>query len=734
MGQEQHRRRRENELHREGELPPLTREERERAAQSRESVREVSWIWTGAGTTGSDADLDEALRIEWCKVYARTRRWEEEVKLVEEEVRRMGVSLEYRAKEWEERARNVPVGTAEWEEWMREAGPRASWTFECTEGGVVYALKQAAIYRDIAARLKVSMTEERRGGDVDMEGGRRRDEEDEELEDLLGDRVADGESADVAGSGINWFFATGLIFLAATAHAGRAAARTRVQVERTVPSVAVVEGQPKRRDWAAPRAPPHSMRALAAGGGAYGGRGQESTLLSFAIGEHRPRTRPPRNGGIGLPRSIPSAQRRRAAVHTEVEWWDWPAPPHSMCAAAAGGGAYRGRGQNTLPSFTVGDRRLRTRPPRSVGIGPPRAPRSIPSAERRRGAAHTGVEVRRAALVRRRRAPAPHPPAQKRGDWPASRAAPHSMRAAAAGRGAYISLGFLGAGQAVCGFGTRRMGTPAPLHSIRAAAAGSGAYGGRGQESTLPSFTWWDWPAPPHSMCAAAAGGGAYRGRGQNTLPSFTVGDRRLRTRPPRSVGIGPPRAPRSIPSAERRRGAAHTGVEVRRAALVRRRRAPAPHPPAQKRGDWPASRAAPHSMRAAAAGRGAYISLGFLGAGQAVCGFGTRRMGTPARARAGKERGNILRPAARPVSADLMAVNAGGGARKCGMVKEVQFQQSRYLIPVKCERPAPLVPVSAEWGLHLAIGSGTLHQEWDLLNTVVSEDAARGGDQGNQR
>ncbi|KAJ7315615.1 hypothetical protein DFH08DRAFT_820537 [Mycena albidolilacea] len=33
----------------------------------RESRREVSWIWMGTGTTGTDAELEDALRIEWAK-------------------------------------------------------------------------------------------------------------------------------------------------------------------------------------------------------------------------------------------------------------------------------------------------------------------------------------------------------------------------------------------------------------------------------------------------------------------------------------------------------------------------------------------------------------------------------------------------------------------------------------------------------------------------------------------
>ncbi|KAJ7705144.1 hypothetical protein B0H16DRAFT_1747395 [Mycena metata] len=132
-----------------GELPPLTAEEEgERAARGGENVREVSWIWTAAGTSGTDAELEEALRIEWCKAYARTRRWGEEMQLVTEEVRRLGVTLEYNAREWEERATKVRVGAI---------------VYEDAEAQIAFALKQAAMYRSIAARAVISMTELRMG-------------------------------------------------------------------------------------------------------------------------------------------------------------------------------------------------------------------------------------------------------------------------------------------------------------------------------------------------------------------------------------------------------------------------------------------------------------------------------------------------------------------------------------------------------------------------------------------
>ncbi|KAJ7810080.1 hypothetical protein B0H14DRAFT_3480890 [Mycena olivaceomarginata] len=46
------------------------------------------WIWYSTNLTNGEEDLIDALRVEWCKVYARMRRWHEDVVLVEEEMRR----------------------------------------------------------------------------------------------------------------------------------------------------------------------------------------------------------------------------------------------------------------------------------------------------------------------------------------------------------------------------------------------------------------------------------------------------------------------------------------------------------------------------------------------------------------------------------------------------------------------------------------------------------------------
>ncbi|KAF7292673.1 CxC2 domain-containing protein [Mycena indigotica] len=65
---------------------------------------------TLAGTTGSDAEMEEALRIEWAKAYARVRRWDEEVNLLQEEWRRLPESFAHEENLWAQRAISVPVG------------------------------------------------------------------------------------------------------------------------------------------------------------------------------------------------------------------------------------------------------------------------------------------------------------------------------------------------------------------------------------------------------------------------------------------------------------------------------------------------------------------------------------------------------------------------------------------------------------------------------------------------
>ncbi|KAF8198791.1 hypothetical protein K438DRAFT_1583966 [Mycena galopus ATCC 62051] len=67
-----------------------------------ETHRQLSWIWSLAGCSGepSSLELEQVLQVEWCKAYARMRRWNKDVVLVEEEMCR---TLEYghwMAAEW----------------------------------------------------------------------------------------------------------------------------------------------------------------------------------------------------------------------------------------------------------------------------------------------------------------------------------------------------------------------------------------------------------------------------------------------------------------------------------------------------------------------------------------------------------------------------------------------------------------------------------------------------------
>jgi hypothetical protein len=60
------------------------------------------------------------------------------------------------AREWEARALAVPVGECQMQEWDCASDSLVKWTYERSEGTIAYALKQAAVFRDVAARLKIS--------------------------------------------------------------------------------------------------------------------------------------------------------------------------------------------------------------------------------------------------------------------------------------------------------------------------------------------------------------------------------------------------------------------------------------------------------------------------------------------------------------------------------------------------------------------------------------------------
>ncbi|KAL0568497.1 hypothetical protein V5O48_013488 [Marasmius crinis-equi] len=96
--------------------------------------RKLSWIWSGVDISEDSEAMKEALRIEWCKAYARKRRWTEELELVEEEMRRVPLSLEHKAQAWE--GRRMPTNN----------DPQ-------TEGINAYCNQQAALRQAISGKI-----------------------------------------------------------------------------------------------------------------------------------------------------------------------------------------------------------------------------------------------------------------------------------------------------------------------------------------------------------------------------------------------------------------------------------------------------------------------------------------------------------------------------------------------------------------------------------------------------
>ncbi|KAJ7667386.1 hypothetical protein B0H14DRAFT_2300724, partial [Mycena olivaceomarginata] len=105
-----------------------------------EGHRTISWIWMGVDTSaaGSNEAIMQVLglRAEWAKGWARTRRWTEEVLLLKEEMRRIPITLRWKAQWWEDRCVVEEF-----------SGYHA-------EGARAYALRQAKLFRDIADKFE----------------------------------------------------------------------------------------------------------------------------------------------------------------------------------------------------------------------------------------------------------------------------------------------------------------------------------------------------------------------------------------------------------------------------------------------------------------------------------------------------------------------------------------------------------------------------------------------------
>ncbi|KAJ7631946.1 hypothetical protein DFH06DRAFT_1337469 [Mycena polygramma] len=113
-------------------------EGRRRRDPTGEGTRTISWIWMGADTSSAatSAAVLTGLRVEWCKAWARTRRWTEEVRLLREEMRRVPITLRHKAAWWMDH--RFPTGFED----------------ERLEGATAYATKQATLFADLAASFE----------------------------------------------------------------------------------------------------------------------------------------------------------------------------------------------------------------------------------------------------------------------------------------------------------------------------------------------------------------------------------------------------------------------------------------------------------------------------------------------------------------------------------------------------------------------------------------------------
>ncbi|KAF7288787.1 CxC2 domain-containing protein [Mycena indigotica] len=70
---------------------------------TRRGPKKISWIWN-VGQGVDQAELHDSFRVEWCKARARKERWDEEVELLREEMKRVLRYLRWEQQEWQRRA------------------------------------------------------------------------------------------------------------------------------------------------------------------------------------------------------------------------------------------------------------------------------------------------------------------------------------------------------------------------------------------------------------------------------------------------------------------------------------------------------------------------------------------------------------------------------------------------------------------------------------------------------
>jgi len=123
--------------------PPLTEADNRGPGKEPEEVLgsdgqyTPSWIWRSNTTAISPDEVNEDMRVEWAQCTARADRWEEEVILLQEEMRRVVQFLEWRSKDW-----------------LSKADARGGTIVPAVRAGLLaYANKQGSVFRNLAVRF-----------------------------------------------------------------------------------------------------------------------------------------------------------------------------------------------------------------------------------------------------------------------------------------------------------------------------------------------------------------------------------------------------------------------------------------------------------------------------------------------------------------------------------------------------------------------------------------------------
>ncbi|KAK6997432.1 CxC2 domain-containing protein [Favolaschia claudopus] len=156
-----------------------------------EGSHTMSWIWYQTQIGDGDEEVIDALRVEWCKAFARTRRWQEEIVLLEEEMRR-----------------TVQYGVWMEAEWENRASARAVDSPELAEGLRAYAAEHAKRERRTRQKLTKDWTVLRSkaaaylagshdvGGSIVVEVGGEDGDGDDEEGDVAGEEEVEGHDGD----------------------------------------------------------------------------------------------------------------------------------------------------------------------------------------------------------------------------------------------------------------------------------------------------------------------------------------------------------------------------------------------------------------------------------------------------------------------------------------------------------------------------------------------------------